>query len=305
MAWEAKAITRGQQSAYNRCAMDESAADKGKALERAVRAIEELILRCRPEFSEQSFRIESNKILTVAGVRHEIDLHVTVLLGAGYDSVFIFECRNRREKVDKNDIIVFAEKISASRAQRGFFVALGYTADAAAQAAQDKRIELISAEQLDPSTIALPCEGVQLGFTKTALHVEWANADLVPKDIKLDSAFLEESGKRTTWSIYQLEWTRALMSPLIGKDVAGVSRNVDLTDRRDFADQGVLLAGYEIRSLTLWLGTNLKRSTGTRVVSAFEVKTRGRVVTVEVEADGFVATVEAVDVPGKQGARGV
>jgi hypothetical protein len=97
-----------------------SANGKGNALEMAVRAIEATILRALPNYSEKTFRIESKKIINVGGVRHEIDIWVSVELGSGYDALFIFECKNWQEKVGKNEIIVFSEKISAIRAQKGF-----------------------------------------------------------------------------------------------------------------------------------------------------------------------------------------
>ena len=116
---------------------EQSAHEKGDSLENAVRAIERAILSRFPGYSEDTFTIESKKILRVAGVKHEIDVFVMVRHGAGYDSTFIFECRNREEKANKNDIIVFSEKIKATNTQRGFFVARGFTGDAEAQSARD------------------------------------------------------------------------------------------------------------------------------------------------------------------------
>jgi hypothetical protein len=111
--------------------------EKGDRLERAVRAIEQAILRDFPAYSDKTFRFASKKIVNSGGVHHEIDVHVEVELGPGYNSVFIFECKNWEENVGKNEIIVFQEKIDATRAQRGFFVARGYTKDAVVQAAKE------------------------------------------------------------------------------------------------------------------------------------------------------------------------
>lgn len=131
---------------------------QGDALETAVRAIEAAILRTFPGYTEDTFKIEGKKIIRHEGVRHEIDLHVTIDAQHGYSAAFIFECKNWKEKVGKNEIIIFSEKIAATNAQRGFFVAKSYTADAAAQAAKDSRMELLTAEELDPEAILVPCE---------------------------------------------------------------------------------------------------------------------------------------------------
>src|SRR5437763_15769992 len=95
--------------------------EKGDQLERAVRAIEQAILAQSPGLKQNAFRIESKKLLVSDGVKHEIDLWVQVDIGPGYDSIFIFECKNWEEKVSKNEIIIFSEKIKATNAQRGFF----------------------------------------------------------------------------------------------------------------------------------------------------------------------------------------
>jgi hypothetical protein len=55
---------------------------KGTSLELAVQAIETMILRESPSYSEKTFTIDTKKIVTVAGVRHEIDIWVSVDLGA-------------------------------------------------------------------------------------------------------------------------------------------------------------------------------------------------------------------------------
>jgi hypothetical protein len=87
-----------------------TAQEKGDSLERAVRAIEDSILRLEPDFKEGVFRIESKKVVRVEGVRHEIDLHVTAAHSTGYEATFIFECKNWEAKVGKNEIIVFPRR---------------------------------------------------------------------------------------------------------------------------------------------------------------------------------------------------
>jgi len=97
--------------------------EKGNALEEAVHAIERTILASSPRHAEGTFQLEGKKIILANGVRHEVDLYVTASGGHGYESIFIFECKNWEKKVSKNDIIIFSEKIQITNAQWGFFVA--------------------------------------------------------------------------------------------------------------------------------------------------------------------------------------
>jgi len=151
-------------SVYN-CGIMTTPQQKGNALEVAVVAIENLILRTSPSVKEKTYRVESKKLINVGGVRHEIDVFVTFELGPGYNPIYIFECKNWREAVGKNEIIVFAEKIAAAGAQRGFFVAKSFTADAVAQANKEPRIELVIAAEHDPASTILPF-GYQSTFQK-------------------------------------------------------------------------------------------------------------------------------------------
>ena len=133
-----------------------TAQHKGNALEEAVRAIEETILRTSPNVKDKTYRIESKKIINADDVHHEIDLVVTFDLGPGNKPVYIFECKNWQEAVGKNEIIIFAEKIAAAGAQRGFFVAKSFTSDAVAQADKEPRMELVIAAEHDPVSTILP-----------------------------------------------------------------------------------------------------------------------------------------------------
>jgi hypothetical protein len=108
---------------------------KGDALEWAVMLVEEAILKYSSTIKPEKISIENKKIVIVEGVKHEIDLYVEVFIARGYQSKFIFECKNWKDNVDKNEIIVFSEKISAVSAQKGFFVARGFSKYAIAQAA--------------------------------------------------------------------------------------------------------------------------------------------------------------------------
>lgn len=133
-------------------------AEKGNALQEAVHAIEEHILRTSPALKEKSFLFEDKKVICVGGVHHEIDIYVTVDAAPGYRAVFIFECKNWKEAVGKNEVINFSEKIEAVQATRGYFIAKSFTKDAKNQAKKDPRMELLVATEHDPTGIPVPNE---------------------------------------------------------------------------------------------------------------------------------------------------
>lgn len=116
---------------------------KGTHLEDAVRLIEQTILNSKPGLKDFPFSIETKKIFVVEGVRHEIDVYVEIDLGHGYKSIFIFEFKNWKVPVGKNELIIFSEKLKITNAQKGYFVAKKITKDAVNQAAKDGRIELL------------------------------------------------------------------------------------------------------------------------------------------------------------------
>lgn len=117
--------------------------EKGRYLEDAVEIIERLIISQNPSLSLSVITIERRKIIIASGVKHEIDLYIKADPGSGYDSVYIFECKDWEKVVGKNEIIVFSKKIDITKAQKGFFVSKSFSKDAIAQAALDKRIELV------------------------------------------------------------------------------------------------------------------------------------------------------------------
>jgi hypothetical protein len=123
--------------------------DKGDALENAVAAIEEVILQSSAGMGRKPL-VEKKKIITVNEVRHEIDVYVTADLAPGYKPIFILECKNWKDAVGKNEIIIFSEKIDAACATSGCFVAKSYTSDAVNQAKHDPRITLLLAAEYDP-----------------------------------------------------------------------------------------------------------------------------------------------------------
>jgi len=80
---------------------------KGDALENAVNRIEQYLLKITPELSEQDFKFETKKLVSVDGGHREIDIYVTRKAAHGYESVFIYEYRNRKKSANWVDIAAF------------------------------------------------------------------------------------------------------------------------------------------------------------------------------------------------------
>lgn len=168
----------------------ESNYSKGKRLEKSVEIIESLILHTQPSFKNSYIKIERNKILNHKGVHHEIDLFINVDKGFGYNAIYIFECKNQDSKsVDKNDILIFSEKIDISSAQFGFFIARSYSKDAENQALLDKRIKLLKLNDFDFDLSVFP----EFSSLYRVRRKEEIKCILNPSDLTENSDFDENS----------------------------------------------------------------------------------------------------------------
>lgn len=257
--------------------------EKGNALEAAVAAIEQHILAASPALREKTFVIEDKKIIHVGGVHHEIDVFVTIDLGGGYTSTFIFECKNWEAAVGKNEIIVFAEKINAAQAQHGFFVAKSFTKDAEAQAALNPRVRLVLASEHDPTAAPLP-HGLH-SLIQTPLHAETTfykgdgGTRMEMLDLAIAVAMLR--GESIDLREYLCKWAEeaasqdSLSFPSHRYPEGDYVR--DTLSKREFASGELIVNGMEMA----WAETDVRyKATVVRpaVISHFEVHSRGRVV---------------------------
>jgi len=283
----------------------ERAQDKGDALENAVAAIEEVILQSSAGIGRKPI-IEKKRILIVNGVRHEIDVYVTVDSAPGYRSIFIFECKNWKEAVGKNEIIVFSEKIDVSRATSGCFVAKSYTSDAVNQAKQDPRITLLLAAEHDPETGAEAFQFFTRSPEMTKLDVTMfkrGSAGLDPKPISFDTAKLECLGRVVNfpaqlnlWSISVCE--NDLMAFFEEPVPAGVYHRAVDGDLR-FPPGQVFVNYDEVEKLTLHVEYKVTVAQ-VPVISHFEVKSRGRCITFAAQLIGNDTMQWQVVVPSHQ-----
>jgi hypothetical protein len=138
------------------------------------------------------FTIETNVRDTSSGVLHEIDVLVKTHLKSDYEATWIFECKNWPKPVDKNQVIVFAEKVEALRANRGFIVAKELTKEALAQLKQKKRLEFIRCSE----DFFSPITSMEIIYTTTellpiVLQIKDRNFPPSPEPQKLDWKTLE------------------------------------------------------------------------------------------------------------------
>ena len=270
-----------------------SADEKGKILERAVHAIEETILKSFPGYNQATFRVFRRKIVVVEGVRHEYDVWVEIDLGQGYKPIFVFECKNWEEKVGKNEIIVFSEKIAAGQAQHGYFVARAYTADAIAQAAKDPRVRLLTVLELSADAAAYLSNFHVLGVDNErrtiSVRVAPEQEDALARcSFGSAKAFLR--GLPVNLEAYAAAWgeelreshTRAFPSNRMPDGLY----KIELEDVRTFGVGDFVIDDLSVLELKLKLTFDI-HIVWPRIGSTLEVATRGRVV-----------FCEPVEVPG-------
>lgn len=266
------------------------ASEKGTALELAVRAIETAILRASPSFSEKTFRIESKKVVEIAGVRHEIDVWVDVDLAPSYDARFIFECKNWQDKVGKNDVIVLSEKIRATSSQRGFLVAREFTSDAESQAALDPRVTLQRVADLPVQDVPMPLafhgisvEGTHANLTFARLGHKELGPDANRTPFDLASASFVVDGVQAPLPGYFDSWVSAererRISTFPSTTAAEGLHELTFEADRSFTLGQATLNGQPIEAVML-RATVAVRVSRAVIISHFEVGTRGRAVTV-------------------------
>jgi hypothetical protein len=258
--------------------------EKGDSLENAVAAIEEFILQSSAGMGRKPI-VEKKKIITANGVRHEIDLYVTADLAPGYKPVFIFECKNWKEAVGKNDVIIFSEKIDVSNATSGCFVAKSYTTDAVNQAKSDPRITLLLAAEYDPETGPEVFQFFSRSPEMTKLDVTMfkrGSMGLDPKPVSTETAQLECFGQPVNISMQLNLWslqvcTKDLMEFFEEPVPAGVYFRVVKEDVHFDAGQ-VRLNHEDVERLNFHAEYKVS-VTPVPVVSHFEIKSRGRCIT--------------------------
>lgn len=264
--------------------------EKGSALELAVHAIESAILRSSPSYQEKTFSVEMKKIVTVAGVRHEIDIWVAVDLGAGYEAFFVFECKNWAEEVGKNELIVFSEKIKVLQAQRGFFVAKSFTSDAEAQAKLDPRITLMRVTDLPVEDIPVPYgfHGINVEGITAEVAVIAAGADetATRENVDMTTATMVINGEAVALEPYARDWISTESDKRVNAFPSQAAEeglhHLSFESERGFTPGAARTDEIQIGKIRL-LGQVQVRVVRAKIISHFEVATRGRALTVALD----------------------
>lgn len=263
---------------------------KGLALENAIEKIEGAILRSDPTLKGGIFKIETRKIIVSSGVKHEIDVYVSIDHIKGYNSVFIFEAKNWKEKVGKNEIIIFQEKIKAISAQKGFFVSKEFTKDAVNQAELEPRMELVVASEsfemqpLFPDVHVLVREQAEsrMSVTFTAQKSQ-PKKDLQIIPIKSDDIVTVDGKEQTfkEFANYLFENTAAEKFQTVPTQTYLEGKyTVEHKKIFDFLETPVIYQEKTFESIETdaIIAFKIVRP---KVVSRFDIKSRGRVVTLE------------------------
>lgn len=258
---------------------------KGDALEKAVQLLETVILGSNPATKEANVTIEPKKIVDINGVKHEIDIYITIDYGKGYQAIFIFECKNWAKKVGKDEIIVFSKKVELVHAQTGYFVAKSFTRDAEAQAGQDGRLKLlIATEELDASMRLIVDFHI---FLNTDIN-SYAGFRLRPnQNVKSGITLTDESFVRYNNEHLLLRTlNERIRQRLINETMQAVppikfvddACSYNITKSVVFHPDELIIEGQEYCQVDMTI-TWKTRIIRPPIVSKFDIKTRGRVIT--------------------------
>jgi hypothetical protein len=272
---------------------------KGAALERAVHAIEEMVIKENPALARAPFVLEPNAIISVNGVRHEIDLLVRINGGTFYETMHLFECKNRAEPAGKNDVIILAAKVAALGAAKGTLVARAFTSDGEAQARQHPSIVLVPfTDEVWGPIGSMSFDVTSHEFTRFQTSVVRPNGapESPPPDWQTVMCLFGNRHLSFTELCHQLanEWLKR----------SGVMRRLPRGEHRGSAQPawklgpGELIAGnWSIEHLRLDFDY-LVKIRPTRLVSTFSVEKHGRFARYECEKDELGGPELAVEVLG-------
>jgi hypothetical protein len=231
--------------------------------------------------------MEPKKIIVSDGVRHEIDLWVTVDIGNGYESTFIFESKNWKKKIGKNHIIDFSEKIKVAPAQRGFFVAHSFTRDAIAQAKKDPRIRLLRVGILNFCDVPSFIRGLLDGFhilnvlKVKVLFMSHLKCAHDPANDRISPPSFSINGEELSLQEYIDRWLRQVAGAAVGSFRSDTAPEgtyaLPFEDTRKFDSQTCLLNNEEVAKMVISGLIEVGVTRASVVESRFDFENRGRV----------------------------
>jgi hypothetical protein len=260
---------------------------KGNALEAAVALIERTILAQNPALREATITIETKKILVADDVRHEIDVHVMIDLGRGYKSVFLFECKNwDSDIIGKNEVIILSEKINAYQGQTGFLIGKKFSKDARAQARKDKRIELLTVDHGFSDLISFPelHHVVQRNVRCDLLFPCEVSSPDALGDFDAEAAVIKLNGEIISIHEFRERLMKATLDERMKREPTEryPVGSYDYTHKKEFPfdPNELIVDGFGCRSVEIFVQFEVL-IIRPRIVSRFDVKSRGRVLTYE------------------------
>ncbi len=248
--------------------------------------IEDTILSRDPRLRGSNFTVESNKVFTIHGVKHEVDVFVTTAPNTPYEARWIFECKNWKEPVGKNEIIVLAEKVHAIAAASGFIVAKKLTKAAHAQLELDKRLSFVSCTDEFADILKIQAKhtireitNVQIAFRARSV----TPAD-PPRDIDLRDKSCVMNNRTMLFKEFVLEQAHRMVSQELSQDPALLRTEGGMAKTCQggiqFGPGEFLIESMDIERMELWVSFHLFVRP-TKLVSKFELSGRGRAYTFE------------------------
>ena len=185
--------------------------------------------------------------------------------------------------VDKNEIIIFSEKIAVSKATQGYVVAKSFTTGAKAQAKQDTRITLLAVEEHDSLASGFLSSVPQI---RTFLPPVAVGFDIIAKDgsrlqVPDPSTLVSYRGSQKT-SLELLDYLaneaarQYLFNEAAGEQEPG-EHQVAFEFIQEFADDELEIFGKNVQKISG--GGDFTAFIFNQVIEySFDVKSRGRVI---------------------------
>jgi hypothetical protein len=262
-------------------------AAKGRSLERAVKFIQHAILKCDPKLQGTAFTVEANKIVNVSGVRHEIDVFVTTAQESPYEACWIFECKNWKKVVGKNEVMILAKKVAAIRANRGFIVAHRISRDATAQIKLEEKVSFIQCrdEFLSPlNGLELICTTHEVLPTSVGLKERGVAVMEHPRDLEWRNQSCRfESQPVELASFFKAQVDRMILTDQNENQpryrLEG-THSADRTEKIEFAPGELMIGAIDVEYMVIALNflIEVRRR---KIISKFELKNQGRVFSFE------------------------
>ena len=274
------------------------ATEKGDALERATRAIEEMVIRAQPGIAQAPFTIQPKARLKKGDQSFEIDLLVRINEGSPYETQHFFECKNWKDPVDRNVVTIFARKMTAFGAARGTIVGRRFTDEAVLEAKLTPNLELVTfTDDVWSAFGSIEASNFSHHFTRfqTSAH----RAVGLPPSPQPDflTAPCIFAGRSTTFTevAHGLANRHLAESGELSKDVGHYTGTHAI---RAELDVGELIVGdWEIQFLDLDFDFVIDVQ-AMRVVSIFSIEKRGRFMRLEAPPDVVTGTRIALEVVG-------